>query len=82
MTQSASRTGSCPDHTAAESLFATLKVELVAWCRYQTRHQAPTSIFAWSARYNDRRLHSTLTPLPPTEYEQSCSLAPMTVAAA
>lgn len=80
--QSASRTGSCLDNAVAESFFATLKVELVNRCRYQTRQQARTSIFAWIARYNDRRLHSTLNYLPPTEYEQRCSLAPINVAAA
>jgi transposase InsO family protein len=41
-----SRTGSCLDNAVAESLFATLKGELVNRVRYQTRRQARTSIFA------------------------------------
>lgn len=68
--QSASRTGSCLDNAVAESFFATLKVELVNRCRYQTRQEARTSIFAWVARYNRSRLHSTLSYLPPIEWEE------------
>jgi transposase InsO family protein len=48
----------------AESLFATLKVELVNRVRYQTRREARMSIFAWIHRYNTRRLHSSLDSLP------------------
>jgi transposase InsO family protein len=53
----------------AESLLATLKVELVTRVRSQTRRQAHTSIFAWIHRYHARRLHSSLDSLPPLEYE-------------
>jgi transposase InsO family protein len=53
----------------AESLLATLKVELVTRVRDQTRRQAHTSIFAWIHRYNPRRLHSSLGSLPPLEYQ-------------
>jgi transposase InsO family protein len=67
--QSMSRTGSCVDNAVAESLFVTLKVELVNRVRSQTRRQAPTSIFVWIHRYNARRLHSGLGSLPPLEYE-------------
>jgi len=68
--QSMSRTGSCLDNAVAESLFATLKVELVNRVRYQTRREARTSIFAWIHRYNARRPHSSLGYLPPLEYEE------------
>lgn len=67
--RSMSRTGSCLDNAVAESLFATLKVELVNRARYQTRREARTSIFAWIHRYNARRLHSSLNYLPPLEWE-------------
>ncbi|MDP8929585.1 MAG: IS3 family transposase, partial [Actinomycetota bacterium] len=67
--QSAGRTGSCLDNAVAESFFATLKVEQVKRFRYRTRAQARTSIFAWIARYNRRRLHSTIGFMPPIEWE-------------
>jgi transposase InsO family protein len=68
--QSMGRTGSCLDNAVAESLFATLKVELVSRRRYRTRAEARASIFAWIAWYNRRRLHSTTGYLPPVEWEQ------------
>ena len=67
--QSASRTGSCLDNAVAESLFATLKVELVNRQTYPTRADARRAIFRWIARYNHRRLHSTLGMVPPIEWE-------------
>ena len=67
--QSMGRTGSCLDNAAAESFFATLKVELVDRRRYATRAEARASIFAWIAWYNRRRLHSTTGYLPPVEWE-------------
>lgn len=75
--QSAGRTGSCLDNAVAESFFASLKVELVNRCRYQTRGEARTSIFAWIARYNHRRLHSTLSYLPPIEWEEQHRRVPV-----
>jgi putative transposase len=82
--QSMGRTGSCLDNAAAESFFATLKVELVHRRRYRTRAQARASIFAWIAWYNRRRLHSTNDYLPPVEWEQrhaTLSPVPSTMAA-
>jgi putative transposase len=67
--QSMGRTGSCLDNAAAESFFATLKVELVGRRRYRTRAQARASVFAWIAWYNRRRLHSATGYLPPVEWE-------------
>jgi transposase InsO family protein len=68
--QPAGRTGSCLDNAVAERFFASLKVELVNRCRYQNRAKARTSTFAWIGRYNHRRLHSTLSYLPPIEWEK------------
>jgi transposase InsO family protein len=60
----AGRTGSCLDNAAAESFFATLRVEVVSRRRYRTRVEARASISGWIAWYNRRRLHSTLGYLP------------------
>jgi putative transposase len=82
--QSMGRTGSCLDNAAAESFFATLKVELVGRRRYRTRAEARASIFAWIAWYNRRRLHSTNGYLSPVEWEHrhaTLSPRPSTIAA-
>jgi putative transposase len=68
--QSMGRTGSCLDNAAAESCFASLKVELVGRRRWRTRAEARAAIFTWIAWYNRRRLHSTIGYLPPLEWEQ------------
>jgi putative transposase len=82
--QSMSRTGSCLDNAAAESWFASLKVELVSRTRYRTRAQARAAIFGWIAWYNRFRLHSTRDYLPPIEWEHrhaTTSPLPSTTAA-
>jgi putative transposase len=40
------RTGSCLDNAIAESVFVTLKVELVDRQQYRTRAEARASIFS------------------------------------
>jgi len=70
LAQSTGRTGSCLDNAVAESFFASLKVELVDRTDYATKAEARRAIFAWIARYNNRRLHSTCGMLPPVVYEQ------------
>ena len=56
--------------SVCESFFASLKRELVHQRRFATRDQARREIFAWIARYNTQRLHSTLDYQTPTEWEQ------------
>jgi putative transposase len=82
--QSMSRTGSCLDNAAAESWFASLKVELVSRTRYRTRAQARAAIFRWITWYNRFRLHSARDYLPPIEWEHrhaTTSPLPSTTAA-
>lgn len=67
--QSVGRTGSCLDNAVAESLFATFKIEAVHRSRFDTRAQARTATFRWLARYNHRRLHSTLGMIAPITWE-------------
>lgn len=70
MRQSAGRTGQCWDNAVAESLWSSLKRELLHRYRWPTRAAARQAIFAWIHRYNRTRLHSSLGYLPPVEYEQ------------
>jgi putative transposase len=59
--QSAGRTGSCLDNAAAESLFASFKVEQVHRDGlYATRADARLAATRWLVRYNHRRRHWTI----------------------
>ncbi len=67
--QSSGRTGSCLDNAVAESLWASLKRELVSRCRFASRAEARRAIIAWINHYNTVRLHSSLGGVPPIEWE-------------
>jgi putative transposase len=55
-----------------ESLFASLKKELVHHEDYHTRAQARSSIVEYIEMfYNPKRRHSSLGYLSPAEYEQA-----------
>ena len=71
--QSTGRTGSSLDNAVAESLWASLKRELVSRCRFASRAEARRAIIAWINHYNAVRLHSSLGGVPPIEWE----LAPL-----
>lgn len=65
MVQSVGRTGVCWDNAVAESLWSSLKREVVHRHRFATRAEARRAIFAWINRYNHRQ--AALQPrLPPT----------------
>jgi transposase InsO family protein len=66
MVQSVGRTGVCWDNAVAESFWSSLKRELVARYRFPTRADARRAIFAWTNRYNQHRLHSSLDYRPPS----------------
>lgn len=69
---SMSRKGDCWDNAVAESLFSTLKSELVHRADYVTRSQAKASVFDYiETFYNPRRRHSTLGYLSPVEHERT-----------
>lgn len=69
-TCSMSRKGNCYDNAPAESLFASLKRELVHQARFATRQQARAAIFWWiEVWYNRRRRHSSLGYLSPEQFE-------------
>jgi transposase InsO family protein len=67
--QSTGRTGSSHDNTVVESLWASLKRELVSRCRFASRAQARRAIICWINHYNAVRLHSSLGNVPPIEWE-------------
>ena len=67
MKQSMSRKGNCWDNAVAESLFATLKKELVQNHVFPTRDAARSDVFEYiEASYNGRRAHSLLGYETPT----------------
>jgi putative transposase len=62
--------GDCYDNAVAESLFATLKKELVHRRSWATRHELISEVFEYiEAFYNRTRRHSTLEYLSPLDYE-------------
>jgi putative transposase len=69
--QSTGRTGSSLDNAVAESLWASLKRELVSRCRFASRAEARRAIIVWINHYNAVRLHSALGNVPPIEWELS-----------
>ena len=69
ITPSMSRKGDCWDNAVAESFFATLKAELVADAKWESRSQAKREVTEYLTWYNFDRRHSTLGYLAPAEYE-------------
>ena len=68
---SMSRKADCWDNAVVESLFSTLKQELVYRRTFTTRDEAKSAIFEYlEGFYNRRRRHSTLGYLSPVEYER------------
>jgi len=71
MVQSVGRTGVCWDNSVAESFFSSLKRELVHRYRFEDRAGARRAVFAWTVRYNTRRLHSSLRYRSPINWENT-----------
>ncbi len=64
------RVGSAFDNALAESVFATLKTELIYRRSWRTRHELAMEVFPYlEGFYNTRRRHSRLNNLSPTDYE-------------
>lgn len=71
MLSSMSRKGDCWDNACAESIFATLKRELIYRVKFANQEEARCAIFDYiEAFYNRQRRHSYLGYLSPEEFER------------
>ena len=67
---SMSRVGNCWDNAVVESLWASLKNELVFQRNFATKQEAKDAIFQWiEVWYNRKRRHSSLGYLSPEAFE-------------
>jgi transposase InsO family protein len=74
--QSMSGTGNCYDNAITESVFHTIKTELIYFHRYETRQKAASSIFEYiEIFYNRQRRHSALNNKSPFDFEQQYFLS-------
>jgi transposase InsO family protein len=69
--QSMGTVGDSYDNAMAESLWASLKRELVDGTYFATKAEARLAIFEWINWYNSERLHSSLGYQSPREFEQA-----------
>ncbi|MBN3190450.1 transposase [Pectobacterium brasiliense] len=77
MQQSMSRKGNCWDNSVMKRFFLSLKMEPV-WRRDYANHaEAIRDITEYIVGYyNNERLYSTLSSLPPTVYERTMASEP------
>ncbi len=70
ITCSMSRVGNCWDNAVVESLWASLKCELVYQRKFKTKQEAQQAIFEWIVIwYNRKRRHSSLGYVSPEAFE-------------
>ncbi|QWY65343.1 IS3 family transposase (plasmid) [Mycobacterium avium subsp. hominissuis] len=70
LVRSSGRTGVCWDNAAAESFWATLKVEFYDRYIWPTKAAAKLAVGDWIERvYNRRRRHSALDMMAPVDFE-------------
>jgi hypothetical protein len=71
------RKGDAYDNALCEAFFATLNREVVRRCRFRTREEARSVLFAYlEGFYNRRRRHSARGYLSPEEFERRCQRIP------
>jgi putative transposase len=74
------RKGDAYDNALCEAFFATLNREVLRRCRFRTREEARSVLFAYlEGFYNRRRRHSALGYLSPEEFERRWSANPESV---
>jgi putative transposase len=69
--QSMGTVGDSYDNAMAESLWSSLKRELVDDAHFATREEARLAVFEWIMWYNNERLHSSIGYASPEEFEES-----------
>ena len=70
ITQSMGTVGDSYDNAMAESLWSSLKRELVDDAHFATKEEARLAVFEWITWYNNERLHSSLDYMSPREFEE------------
>jgi transposase InsO family protein len=70
ITQSMGTVGDSFDNAMAESLWSSLKRELVDDAHFVTKQEARLALFEWITWYNNERLHSSLDYMSPREFEE------------
>jgi transposase InsO family protein len=70
ITQSMGSVGDSFDNAMAESLWSSLKRELVDDTHVATKQEARLAVFEWITWYNNERLHSSLDYMSPREFEE------------
>jgi transposase InsO family protein len=70
ITQSMGSVGDSFDNAMAESLWSSLKREVVDDARVGTKEEARLAVFEWITWYNNERLHSSLDYMSPREFEE------------
>jgi putative transposase len=80
MLRSMGSKGDAYDNALCEAFFATLHREVLSRCRFRTRDEARSVLFAYlEGFYNRRRRHSALVYLSPEEFERRWSANPESV---
>ena len=69
--QSMGTVGDSYDNAMAESLWSSLKRELVDDASFATREEARVAVFEWVMWYNNERLHSSIGYVSPQEFEET-----------
>ena len=71
MRPSMSRSGNCWDNAPGETIWSSLKREvLIGWKRFAGHEAAATAVAHWIHVYNHVRPHSSIAMKTPLEYEE------------